>query len=126
MAQEKTGSLEPVVILLDRVEQFLQAPRMAGDTSRHRRRLPQGSVEPAKVVVREVQRSRRDEVRQLLGEAKRQASEPAKESTDREVVPLGRRLSRSMQWHETRARNVQDIAKDIALRNLDVLTLHRS
>src|SRR5205823_3870830 len=61
---------------------------MTGDPRGHCWRSRQRRVQPAKVVVRDIQACAGDEVLQLLRESKSQASEAPEERSDGQVVPL--------------------------------------
>ncbi len=61
---------------------------MIGHTRRHRRRHPQGLVNPTEIVVGEVQRQRRLEVRQFLAERIGRSGEPAAHHADGQVLPF--------------------------------------
>lgn len=61
---------------------------MIGDPRRHRGRHPKGSMNAAEIVVREVQRQGRFQVRQFLAERIGQPGKPPAHHADGQVLPF--------------------------------------
>ena len=79
---EKYGSL------VYQFDQFINPPNVIRNPCLHRRCDPQRLVNPAEVVVHEVEGDRRDVVLQLLAEGVGQAREPPHAHPHGEVLPL--------------------------------------
>jgi hypothetical protein len=72
----------------DKVKKLRQFPNVIGELSLHRGGDPQGHVNPAEVVVHEVQSDGRSVVLDLLARSVGQPREPAHAHSHREVLPL--------------------------------------